>query len=388
MNIVMIHPHDIKTSPWTVRITQLATSFCKAGHAVHLFTFIEQDRRAQGFFTANEHIYPFAVQELHKFDLAGNFLILKEKLKRADILHIQKCFAHAVLPALLASLYCQCPIHYDWDDWEEGITRDFMGEAVFTRIVRFYERRLPRIADSLSVSSDALEKRALSLGFDRENILKVPVGAHLEEFHPDVGPDEELLHLTGKGPLVLYAGQLEGANYANLFIDAAGSILEKMSEVCFLVVGGGFRLDELKNRAASLGILEKVHFTGYVLRKRMPGILKLADVCVATFEDNEVTRSKSPLKIVEYMAMGKAIVASDVGEVTTMLTERGVLVPAGDSEAISAAVIRLLEDPEKRAQCSLLARQAVEQMYNWDRSAGKLLELYQKIINDIKHQSN
>ncbi|MDD5669019.1 MAG: glycosyltransferase, partial [Candidatus Omnitrophica bacterium] len=104
-----------------------------------------------------------------------------------------------------------------------------------------------------------------------------------------------------------------------------------------------------------------------------------ADVCVAPFRDTPVTRCKSPLKIVEYMSCGKAVVASNVGEVPRMLGGAGVLVKAGDVRSLSDGIELLLKDPCLRKKLGEFARRRAENRYNWAQTAQTLVAAYESI---------
>jgi glycosyltransferase involved in cell wall biosynthesis len=111
----------------------------------------------------------------------------------------------------------------------------------------------------------------------------------------------------------------------------------------------------------------------------MPYYIAAADVCVACFKDTEVSRCKSPLKIVEYLASGKPIVASNVGEIRKMVGGAGLLVEPGNFNSLAQGIIRLLADKELRNSLSLRARQRAELKYNWTYTAESLLSAYEKI---------
>lgn len=85
----------------------------------------------------------------------------------------------------------------------------------------------------------------------------------------------------------------------------------------------------------------------------------------------------SPLKIFEYMAAGRAIVASAIGQIGDLITDgiTGLLYPPGDTAALSAALQRLADDPVLRVQLGKAARQAVVQNHTWDGVAGRILKI-------------
>jgi glycosyltransferase involved in cell wall biosynthesis len=148
-----------------------------------------------------------------------------------------------------------------------------------------------------------------------------------------------------------------------------------------MIVGDGYMAAQLKKQAGQLGLDNVLIFTGAVPHELVPEYVAAADVCVACFEENEVTLCKSPLKVVEYLAAGKAIVASNVGEVPQMLQGAGVLAKPGDVDALAAGVISLLEDAGLRDNLGKLARKRAEEKYNWTVTAGNILEVFEKKSN-------
>jgi len=181
--------------------------------------------------------------------------------------------------------------------------------------------------------------------------------------------------------MVLYIGQLHGAQYIDLFIKAAKEVLSKNTEVVFMIVGEGFMERNLRDLALRLGISDKVIFTGAVAHNEIPRYIAAADVCVAAFKDTKVTRCKSPLKIAEYMACGKAVVASNVGEVRRMLGGVGILVDPDDANSLAEGILRIIGDKDLGDRLGKFARIRVEEKYNWVKTTANLFVAYQKIIN-------
>jgi glycosyltransferase involved in cell wall biosynthesis len=138
--------------------------------------------------------------------------------------------------------------------------------------------------------------------------------------------------------------------------------------------------------AEELGLTEHVIFTGAVPHEKIPAFLKVSDVCVAAFEDTPQTRTKSPLKICEYLAAGKAIVASEIAEVTNMLDNGrcGVLVNPGDPMALASGVSRVLDDPALKAELEKNARHQAEVRFNWTNTARNIISAYRLGIGEKK----
>lgn len=386
MNILMVHPHDLYSSsePWTIRIKKIAEEFIKRGNSVKVVYF-PLDHCNAGKVSSDKGI------EFISFDRRlGLVLLLKnvfkmiELSKWADVIHFQKCYYYAVLPALIASWINNKPLHYDWDDWETKIfyysnpSQIFIGE-----FLNIFEKLLPGVVDTVSVSSLNLRQLSRLRGARDEFIFSAPVGADLEVFNPWIIEQHKGIvkkrYNTNKY-LVMYVGQLHGGQYADLFIQAANLILKKRRDVSFMIIGEGYRLAELKDLAGGMGITDHLIFTGFVKHDDIPVYLADADVCVACFEENEITKSKSPLKIVEYLGSARAIVASNVGEVRNMIGGVGILVRPGDAVDLSNGIMLLLGDKKLRDALSNGAVERARKKYNWRVTANNILEAYNLAI--------
>jgi glycosyltransferase involved in cell wall biosynthesis len=374
MRILMIHPHDLfdPHEPWTIRIESIAREFLKMKHEVKVIHFIRE--------TALEkytiHPYGFEVISLKRRGglrfFKRNFCEIVREIKWADIVHFQKCFHYVSIPALFGAFYEDKPIHYDWDDLEEAI---YVASAhppnkIIHFFLRTFEALLPRLVDTVSVASAELKRKVQALGVPDDRIFDAPVGADLHSFGKRISGVTIRDRFKPKGKLVLYLGQLNGAQYTELFIEAVRDLKKEYPNTLYLIVGSGTKFKELRAYAEKLGVLDLIRFVGAIRHDAVPSYLAAADITVACFEDNSITRCKSPLKVVEYLAAGKAIVASAVGEVTTMLNECGVLVAPGSSAALADGIRNLLkaDEPELKT-LGERARLKAETVYNWPRVA-------------------
>lgn len=386
MRILMVHPHDIYSSvePWTTRIKSLAEELVRRDHQVKLVYFPLTDKNLTSYLSDSYEVIPFK-RNTSPIVFLKNTLRLIELANWADIVHFQKCHHYAAVPAVVAAYLKRKPLHYDWDDWEEMIWYESCGRNLHSLFIGFsfkvLERFLPKFADTVSVSSQNLRDLAIKFGVKKENIYSAPVGADLERFHPYIDSSRIRKEYNIKTPLVLYIGQLHGAQYIDLFIKAANIVLHKNSRLTFMIVGEGFMEKSLKDLTHELGIEDKVIFTGSVPYQKIPEYIAAADICLAPFKDTKVTRSKSPLKIVEYMAMGKAIIANDVGEVRNMLGGVGILVKGGSHYSLAEGILRLLNDEELRENLGRFARKRAERRYDWSRTASSLLIAYEKLCS-------
>ena len=384
MRIFMVHPHDIYSSdePWTRRIKALAKQLINSGNEVKLAYFpLSGERERTGCLDTYETVA--LSRWITPASFIKNIFCLRKIVSWADVVHLQKCQHYCSVPVILAAYIMDKPLHYDWDDWEEMIWYESCGTGLHSRFVglsfRMLERLIPFLSDTVSVSSRCLRDLALRYGVKEKDIYFAPVGADLEEFKPDIDASAVRRKYNINKPLVLYVGQLHGAQYIELFLKAAKIVLSKNSEITFMIVGKGFREKELKDLSCKLGIASRVIFTGAVSHYEIPLYISAADICVAAFKDTKVTRCKSPLKIVEYMACGKAIVASNVGEVRRMLGGVGMLVEPDSAFSLADGILMVINNNDLRENLGRFARIRAEEKYNWSDTANNLLMAYRKI---------
>ncbi|MFH1800251.1 MAG: glycosyltransferase family 4 protein [Candidatus Omnitrophota bacterium] len=389
MKILMIHPHDLYSAmePWTIRMIKLAEQLASKGHQVKIAYF--PMTKCEESFLGAVHAIPLE-RIISTATLIRNIKALCALSREADLVHLQKSHFYAAIPAVLAAYWCGKPLHYDWDDWEEKIFYASLHKKTLTAVVTgisFWsmERCLPFLADSVSVASEKLKKLAMRRGVDARKISLVPVGADAALFH--VGAKEAQAvrkkYNINDELLVLYQGQLHDCQYVKLFLKAAKTISDNPGarHMKFMVLGDGSQLEALKKFSKTLELRESIIFVGSVPHSDVPMYIAAADICIAPFEDNEITRCKSPLKIVEYLASGKAIVASDVGEVRNMMGDAGIIVPAGQPDRIAAGIMELAGDDARRKTMAVAARRRVEIKYNWRSSAEALEKAHEALVS-------
>ncbi len=368
--------------PWTIRILKLADELANKGHEIKIVYF-SMKPSPRGTFR-NIPIIPIN-RTISLGSMWGNFKTLLGMARWAEMVHVQKSHFYAAIPAVAAAYTANKPLHYDWDDWEEKIffssIQRISPSSVLTGF-SFYmlERCLPFLADSVSVASDALRTLALRRGADKKRIAMAPVGADLVQFSPAQDRDavRQKYKITTE-VLVLYHGQLHSCQYVRLFLKAIRMIEDKNlgAGLKFMIMGSGYDLGPLQTFTEELGLKERVIFTDFVQHEDVPAHIAAADICVAPFEDNEITRCKSPLKIVEYLASGKPIVASDIGEVRYMIEGAGLLVPPGRADEIARGILALAADAPRREAMSVAARKRAEEKYNWRVSAESIERVYE-----------
>jgi glycosyltransferase involved in cell wall biosynthesis len=181
-------------------------------------------------------------------------------------------------------------------------------------------------------------------------------------------------------PTVAYAGHL----YAWKGVDVLLEAIARVPNVRGLIVGGhGAEPDlaRLTSLAARLGIESRVTFTGLVEPSRVPELLARATVLVLPNPPSAIsTRYTSPLKLFEYLAAGRAIVASDLPSIREIVQDgvEAVLVTPGDPAALAAGITRVLDDPALAGRLAQAAANLAPH-YSWQRRAERLEALFGQV---------
>jgi len=185
--------------------------------------------------------------------------------------------------------------------------------------------------------------------------------------------------------VVAYAGHLYAWKGVDLLLEA----ISRIPDARGLIIGGHPQEPDLARTrlvAEQLGIAGRVTFTGLVEPSRVPELLMPADVLVLPNPASAIsTRYTSPLKLFEYMAAGRPIVASDLPSIREIVRDNlnALLVPPGDVTAMAHAIERLLADPSLADRLAHAARQEVPQ-YSWQRRAEQLEALFVEIIGPAR----
>jgi glycosyltransferase involved in cell wall biosynthesis len=245
------------------------------------------------------------------------------------------------------------------------------GGAKVQRLAR-REESVWKTADGYIAITQSLADELTGRYGARSRLAVIPDGVRLPPQSPDAAPE---------GTLVAYAGHL----YAWKGVDVLLEALALLPGVKGLIVGGHPGepdLDRVRRRASELRVADRVTFTGLVEPSRVAEHLARAAILVLPNPASAIsTKFTSPLKLFEYMAAGRAIIASDLPSIREVLThgENALLVAPGDAAAIAAAIRTLIEEP---ALARRLARAAFEAAgdYSWQRRAERIEKLFEQVL--------
>jgi glycosyltransferase involved in cell wall biosynthesis len=184
-------------------------------------------------------------------------------------------------------------------------------------------------------------------------------------------------------PLVAFVGNFYEWHDVATLLDAFARALVAYPDARLVLVGDGSRRQAMMQRATDLGLDHVAQFTGLVTHAEVPPLLAAADIAVVPYPPMETDLWLSPLKLFEYMASGKAIIASAVGQLTEVVQDgrNGLLIPPGDVPAMTAALQRLIGSPALRSQLGQQAREDAVRKHSWEHYLSRLERVFAAVID-------
>lgn len=298
------------------------------------------------------------------------------------------------------SLFCQAGLHFARANglpFTLEVNAPLVSEASEYRglmlkdLAKSVEKRLFAEADHVISVSD--EVAGYIKGIAPGAVVSVvPNGVTVERFLNKGGTkdiDLPIERFDDSDYVVGFVGSLKPWHGVDILIDSFAKLPENGIKSRLLVVGGkGKQKSDLKQKCRELGLKGRVKFTGSVEHDTIPAFLKMTDVLVAPYPDLSDFYF-SALKIFEYMAAGKAIVASSIGQIREILIheETALLVPPGDIEALRDALLRLKNDPNLREKLGENARAEAMAKHTWNSRLETISGIFQDLMTGVKTES-
>ena len=242
---------------------------------------------------------------------------------------------------------------------------------------RTAERGAFKLAHAVVANAGAVKEHLIEQGVSDKKIVIIYNGLDLTRFDLNGDALQRLNLETLRGrPLVTMVANFEyRVKDHPMLLRAAQRVKTEVPEAVFVIAGEGELRAETEKLAAELGLSETCLFIGRCAS--VPDLLLASDVCVLSSQAEGFSNS-----ILEYMAAGRAVVATNVGGASEAIVEgeTGHLVNSGDDRAMAERLIALLRDPEKRRTMGMNGRQRVEQQFSTGNRLTTTVALYQKFL--------
>ena len=258
-----------------------------------------------------------------------------------------------------------------WEARRWGVRRPGWGRL----LERVGEDPLLRAADLVACISEEVAEEVARRGVSSERILVTPNGVDIHLFNPDVsGSAVRKRYSLGDAFVLGWIGSFHKFHGLDLAIEVAAELREELPELRLLLVGDGLDRARIEAQVRRLN-LRNVVFTGTVDHSDIPSHIAAMDVPLVLCPADDAFHY-SPLKLREYMACGRPVIAPRIGELRDFISdgEDGLLVEPGDVLSLVAAIRRLCDNPDLRASMGVAARSKMVRDGSWERQVQRTSE--------------
>ncbi|MHB2147451.1 glycosyltransferase family 4 protein [Calditrichota bacterium LG25] len=384
---ILYHHRTLGDGAEGIHIQSIVNGLIQLGHQVKVVSLVgektqfrkAQDARESKWDWVRKHI-PQPVYELAEigYNLKGRRMLQKAiDSFRPDIIYDR--YAHFSFAALWAAKKNNLPLILEVNS-PYSIQKRQWEKLYFPWLSQYGEKKIFNAAPHIIVVSTPLKKIVMDYGVPEEKITVLPNGTDPERFNPDID-DRSLrkkLNLTGK--IVLgFVGILR--RWHN--IDQLITVLEELNlprlNSAMIFLGDGPSYQELVEFNREKGHEAWIRFLGRIPHSEIQQYIAMMDVAISP----HATPYSSPMKILEYMAMEKAILAPDMENIRDILRdgENALLFKPDDARSLKEKLLLLIQNEDLRRRLGKTARRDVVQKFTWLGNARKTAEIAQKLID-------
>lgn len=387
MRITFIVTHDLDSPAGFGRYVPIAKELIHLGHEVNILTLHPDYFSCKKKFFIFEGINVAYVGQMH-VRKSGNQKTYFRPLKllwvstvatvkllfaalklHSDIIHVGKPHPMNGLAGVVAARLQRKPLLFvDCDDFEPGINQyDSKWQKT---IVTFFEKWVIQRADYLTTNTYFTRNRIVQMGRLEELIFYLPNGTDLQKFSdPDLSKLDDLRTTLDveKKQVVSYIGAIDfGSHPLDLLLDAFKIVVQEAPRAKLLLVGGGKDFNLLEQEVEERDLLKSVVITGRVPYDEVNSYYQLSTLTTDPVQDNDVSRGRCPIKMMEAWASGTPFVSGNVGDRARLSGDpiAAVLCEPGSSQSLADAILKVLRDPQLRQQLASLGRQRAHE-YDW-----------------------
>lgn len=202
-----------------------------------------------------------------------------------------------------------------------------------------------------------------------EKIEIMPNGIDTKIFHTNV---------VKKSKMILFSGVMYNHRGIDVLLNAAPTVIKKIPEVKFVLLGDGPELDNLKKIAENLKIEKNIEFKGWIKRDEVMNYLADASIAIGPLRSTTVTKNALPIKVLEYMASSLPILSQKDTLANDVLVDDENGYSVTDPEDLATKIIHILENNEKRIKMGTKSYE-MSLKFDWENVAKKILTEYDDV---------
>jgi glycosyltransferase involved in cell wall biosynthesis len=373
------HGKDMRVPP-QIGICSYLTNF---GHGVDWIIWSDENRDVQRFFLSGIQVFTTLDYNIPppKFLLSRIFnKIPKTVMRMRSVFKIFKEHKYSIILIRddvfdgLMGFYIKFifmlsnPLEQEWEYFKLAPQKPYFLYYLVSKFNKFIATRLLHEADLIIPISKWLGEHLVAQGIPKAKILPVPEGIDVKGLRNQDGQEISKKYNLNNLNVIIYIGTLGKARRLELLIQAFSEVRKKRVDVKLLIVGDGDGKEDLKKTGLELGIDSDVIFTGQVPQSEVPSFIAASDIGVSPVPPFSFYKMSSPIKMFEYMVMGKPVIANEeIPEHKEVLEQSsgGILVPF-TSEAFADALIDLLDNRHKGNEMGRNGRKWVVKNRNYE----------------------
>lgn len=319
--------------------------------------------------------------EIHHF---RRRIVEVARREKVDLIHGHSsilCGIPALLGARQLGLPCVYEIRAFWEDAAVDQGKNAVGSPRYTAI-RTAETQLAKQVDALIGICDGIKRELVERGIPEADVHVVPNGVEVERFTPR--PRDTALAqkygLEGK-TVVAYIGTFAAFEGVRYLVDALIELIKGgRDDLRGLIVGEGPTYEACRQKAVAAGLADKIIHPGKVPHAEVQAMYSVVDILAYPRDRQRITELVTPLKPLEAMAMEKAVIGSDVGGLTELISdgETGLIHRAEDVGSLAQQIVRLADDPELRRRLGVNGRAYVSRTRQWRKIIESHFEVYER----------
>ena len=368
---ILYHHRTLADGAEGIHIQEMVDAFRDLGHTVEMQALAKPAARGSGHAGLLSTVRARLPKQLFEAAALG-FNAVEYRRFRAVIRRVRPDFIykrHALFDVgtILAARAERVPLLLEVNRPYAASSYSTFEPITFAKTAARLERVAFDAATVVAVVSTPLRRFVLDQGIAGDKVLLTPNGANPVRFSADRGAGlavRQQFHMDDSTTVVGWVGILREWHRLDILIEAIGTL----PSTRLMIIGDGPDQGRLEALAREKGIASSVVFTGRISHDEMPRYIAALDVAVAS---DDRTGFASPMKILEYMAMAKPVVAPRMPNIEDLIRdgEDGVLFTPGDSHELMSTLRRLQDDRALRERLGTAARAKIERERNWQTNA-------------------